>query len=207
MSAVVKIKNLGLADYTSVWKSMKAFTRQRMSGDNDELWVVQHPAVYTLGLSGKKEHLLKKTAIPVVETDRGGQVTYHGPGQLIIYTLIDLKRLNMGIRSFVELIENSVIQLLKNHGVVAVSKRDAPGVYVQGNKIASLGLKVRKGCCYHGLSLNVAMDLSPFDDINVCGYSALKVTQMSLLGVDDSMDKITSDLLLILCHAMGSGLE
>ena len=185
MSALVRA--LGRADYTAVWRNMQAFTGRRDAGTPDELWQVEHPPVFTLGLAGKREHLLRDIGVPVVESDRGGQVTYHGPGQVVIYTLFDLKRAGLGVREMVSRIEQSVIDLLAAHGVSAQRRSGAPGVYVgKGDdeaKIAALGLRVKNGRTYHGVSLNVDMDLTPFAAINPCGYSGLRVTQTRDLGI------------------------
>ncbi len=173
----MKIINLGLQDYTQTWHAMKNFTQARDANTEDELWIVEHPSVFTQGISGKAEHLLENSNIPVVNTDRGGQITYHGPGQLIVYCLIDLKRLGIGVKKMVSLIEVSIMDLLTKHQIESHTKTGAPGVYVDGAKIAALGLKVKNGRTYHGLSLNVAMELSAFTQINPCGYQGLKVTQ------------------------------
>ncbi len=172
------IKNLGLTEYEPVWQAMKSFTDARSDKTDDELWLTQHTPVYTQGLNGRSEHLLNTLDIPVVQVDRGGQVTYHGPGQLVVYCLLDLNRLGIGVRQLVTCLEQAVIKLLAQYDISASGRRDAPGVYVGDAKIAALGLRVRKGCCYHGLSLNVDMDLTPFSGINPCGYSGLPVTQM-----------------------------
>lgn len=170
-------------DYLPTWRAMQRFTEERDSSTPDEIWFLEHPPVFTLGLAGKMEHVLAPGDIPVVHIDRGGQVTYHGPGQLVVYPLIDLKRLKLGVRALVEAIENSVIATLKEFGIPAVSKREAPGVYTpDGRKLASLGLRVRHGCSYHGLAFNVAMNLEPFDRINPCGYAGLQMTQVSDMG-------------------------
>lgn len=179
MSYRLVARRLGLVDYQSVWRSMSTFTNSRESHTADELWLVQHPAVFTQGQAGKPEHVLNPREIPVVATDRGGQVTYHGPGQLVVYPLLDLRRLKLGVRDLVSIIENSVIEYLARFGVVACAKADAPGVYIDGKKIASLGLRVRKGCSFHGVSLNVKMDLEPFQRINPCGYDGLQMTQLA----------------------------
>ena len=179
----MQIKHLGLVDYQHTWQAMQAFTDTRTADTEDEIWLLEHPPVFTQGLAGKAEHLLVPTDIPVVKTDRGGQITYHGPGQLIAYLLIDFQRLNIGVRELVRRIENAIIALLASKGLDAVGDVAAPGVYVNGEKIASLGLRIRNRCTYHGLSLNVAMDLRPFSLINPCGYSGLKVTQLKDLGV------------------------
>lgn len=179
----LNLKNLGRQDYRDTWAAMREFTDARQAGTVDEFWLVEHPPVYTLGRNGDPQHILDAGGIPVVESDRGGQVTYHGPGQLVAYTLFDLNRLGMGVRSLVTGLENAVIATLSQYGVQALARRDAPGVYVNGKKIASLGLRVRKGCSYHGVSLNVDMDLTPFHAINPCGYAGLEVTSLAELGV------------------------
>lgn len=177
------IKNLGLQDYTTVWQAMQDFTLQRQADTPDELWIVEHPPVYTLGLNGKREHLLNTGDIPVIHTDRGGQVTYHGPGQVIIYSLLDIKRRNINIRQLVSLLEQTMIDTLADYGIVGFAKADAPGVYVKGKKIGSIGIRIKNACSYHGLSFNNDMDLTPFDFINPCGYKDLKVTQLADLGI------------------------
>lgn len=174
------IKQLGQQPYQATWQAMQDFTNQRDENTADELWIVEHPAVFTQGLNGKAEHLLQLAPhIPLVQTDRGGQVTYHGPGQLVIYVLIDLKRNQLGVRKLVTLIEEAIIELLKNFDIEAIARADAPGVYVNNNKIASLGLKIRKQKSYHGLALNVDMDLTPFQMINPCGLQGMQMTQLS----------------------------
>lgn len=173
------IKDLGRTEYQPIWQAMKQFTDQRLVDTRDELWVTEHNPVYTQGLNGRKEHVLSAGDIPVVQVDRGGQVTYHGPGQLVIYCLLDLKRLGIGIRELVTYIEKSIICLLAEYEIDAHARKDAPGVYIDQSKIAALGLRIRKGCCYHGLSLNLKMDLSPFSGINPCGYKDLQVSQLS----------------------------
>lgn len=178
-AATLLVRELGRRDYVPVWREMQAFTERRAADTRDELWLVEHPPVFTMGLNGKPEHLLNPGDIPVVPVDRGGQVTYHGPGQIVAYTLLDLRRLGLGPRQLVTALEAGVIALLAEYGISAMGRRDAPGVYVDGAKIAALGLRVRRGCCYHGLSLNVAMDLEPFSRINPCGYPGLQVTQLS----------------------------
>lgn len=183
MSAQTIIRQLGLQDYQAVWRDMQRFTAERDSETPDEIWVTEHPPVYTLGLNGKHEHLLQANDIPLVETDRGGQVTYHGPGQLVVYLLVDLRRLAIGPRQAVTLLENAMIATLSLYGIAAQARADAPGVYVEGKKIGALGLRIRRGCSYHGLSLNNAMDLTPFRNINPCGYAGLQVTQLADFGV------------------------
>lgn len=177
------IRQLGLADYLPTFRAMQEFTLTRAADTPDELWLLQHPPVYTMGLNGKPEHLLRTTDIPVVNVDRGGQITYHGPGQVVIYLLLDLRRRGYGVRELVRRMERAVIALLAQHGVAAEGRVDAPGVYVEGAKIAALGLRVRKSCCYHGLAFNVDMDLTPFSNINPCGYAGLRVTSTRELGL------------------------
>jgi len=179
---VIKVCDKGVQDYETCWHSMVSFTEDRDESTPDELWIVEHNPVLTQGLSGKAEHLLSVTDIPIVHSDRGGQITYHGPGQLVIYCLIDIKRLGIGVKKMVSIIEQSIIDLLLDYKIQAKRKPGAPGVYVDGNKIAALGLKIKKGRTYHGLSLNIDMDLKPFSLINPCGYANLKVTQMQDLA-------------------------
>jgi len=188
------IRNLGRQDYTNTWQNMQCYSQERTNNCHDQLWIVEHDPVYTLGLNGKREHLLNVGNIPVVQSDRGGQVTYHAPGQLVIYTLFDLKRLQLNIRELVSLLECSMISTLAEQGILANTKTDAPGVYVEGKKIGSIGLRIKKNYSYHGLSLNNDMDLQPFDQINTCGYSDLKVTQLSDLGVNISTDQLADAL-------------
>jgi len=190
-----EVRHLGTVDYQPTWQAMRAFTDTRTPDTPDELWVLEHPPVYTLGQAGKREHLLNADAIPVVETDRGGQVTYHGPGQLVVYTLIDLRRAGYSIRDLVVRLENAIIETLDAYGVSARGRRDAPGVYVDGAKIAALGLRVRRGCTYHGLSLNIDVDLAPFAGINPCGYAGLEVVSTRSLGVVASRETVVADLL------------
>jgi lipoyl(octanoyl) transferase len=172
------VKNLGLADYLSTWEAMKQFTNTRTADTPDELWLLEHPPVFTLGQAGKKEHVLDAGDIPLVQSDRGGQVTYHGPGQLTGYCLFDLKRLNLGPRALVESIEDALVAVLQELSIPAIANREAHGVYVNGKKIASLGLRIRRGCSYHGFSLNVDMDMEPFTRINPCGYAGMEMTQV-----------------------------
>lgn len=174
-------RNLGLQDYTRVWQAMQQFTDQRNSESVDEIWLLEHSPVFTQGQAGKAEHLLFPGDIPVVQVDRGGQVTYHGPGQLVAYVLLDIKRRNLGVRQLVTMLEQILIQLLARYGILANARPDAPGVYVNGAKIASLGLRVRKGCTFHGLALNVNMDMEPFSRINPCGYAGMQMVQSSEL--------------------------
>lgn len=171
------IRQLRVEDYTKVWQAMQCFTDSRDEHSTDELWLVEHPAVFTQGQAGKAEHLLMPGDIPVVKVDRGGQVTFHGPGQQVIYFMIDLRRRKIGVRQLVTVMENAIVSTLAEYGIQASAKADAPGVYVNNKKIASLGLRVRKGCSFHGLALNVNMDLSPFLRINPCGYAGLEMIQ------------------------------
>jgi lipoyl(octanoyl) transferase len=172
------IRSLGSQPYADTWHAMKKFTDERTCDTPDEIWLLQHPPVYTQGQAGKPEHILNPGSIPVIQSDRGGQVTYHGPGQLIAYILLDIQRRNLGIRTLVCQLERSLIELLLAYGVRAETKAGAPGVYVNQKKIASIGLRVRKGCTYHGLALNINMDLNPFLGINPCGYAGLDMTQL-----------------------------
>ena len=183
----MKIINLGSVDYQDTWQKMQKFTDTRDDSSEDELWICKHPKVFTQGLAGKDENVLTVSEIPIIKTDRGGQVTYHGPGQIVVYCLVDLKRAHLGVKKMVQLMEKSIIDLLSKYAIKSHLKAGAPGVYVDGAKIAALGLKVKKGMTYHGLSLNVDMDLSPFEQINPCGYAGLKVTQMIDL-TDNKLD-------------------
>ena len=183
------IRKLGNIAYEHAWHDMQTLTAERDANTVDELWLLQHPPVFTLGRNGKTEHVHDTGDIPVIQTDRGGQVTYHGPGQLVAYVMLDLNRRGIGVQSLVRLLEQSVIDLLADSGVEAGRRNKAPGVYVDDRKIAALGLRVRKGCSFHGLSLNVDMDLAPFSMINPCGYSDLEVTQLSALGIDETVDQ------------------
>ncbi len=196
------IRQLGLVDYQTTWQQMRDFTDTRGATTADEIWLLQHPPVYTQGKAGKPEHVLEPGDIPVVQSDRGGQVTYHGPGQLVGYLLIDIRRRKLDVRTLVDLIENSLIALLAEFGIEAAARPDAPGVYVDGAKIAALGLRIRKGCSFHGLSLNVDMDLEPFSRINPCGYPSLPVTQVSdlvdpalLVDIDQIGQRIASQII------------
>lgn len=173
------VRDLGIEPMPDTWARMKAFTDQRGYGDGDEIWFVEHPPVFTLGLAGDMAHILDPGDIEVVQTDRGGQVTYHGPGQLVCYVLLDLKRRGLHIRGLVETLESAVIETVADYGIEAYPRRDAPGVYVGGKKLAAIGLRVRRGCSYHGIAFNIAMDLSPYARINPCGFADLEVTQLS----------------------------
>lgn len=190
----VEILQKGLLDYHHAWQAMREYTHHRSSKSVDQLWVLQHLPVYTQGQAGKPEHILFPSTIPVIETDRGGQVTYHGPGQLVMYPLIELKRYQLGVRKLVTLLESTVIEYLSEQGITALARRDAPGVYINDAKIAAVGLRISRGCSYHGLSMNVDMDLSPFEGINPCGYEGLQVTQLSELGIQTSVEALGRDL-------------
>ena len=202
------LRNLGLADYTTTWQAMVSFTAARGADTPDELWVCQHPPVYTLGQAGKREHLLHDNGIPLVPIDRGGQITYHGPGQVVAYLLLDLTRRNFTVRELVSRIEQAVIDLLAGQGVIARRRAGAPGVYVDDPgsgadaKIAALGLRVRKSGCYHGVSLNVDMDLSPYAAINPCGYAGMAVTQTRDLGLKLSPEQAAQALVAALCEQL-----
>jgi lipoyl(octanoyl) transferase len=201
------VKQLGLQPYTKTWQAMRDYTDRRDAASPDYLWLLEHPPIFTLGQAGKPEHLLDPGHIPVVKTDRGGQVTYHGPGQLVAYLLLDLRRAGLGVRGLVSLLEQSVIDLLAAKGINAAARRDAPGVYVAGAKIAAVGLRVRHGCSFHGLSLNVAMDLSPFDRINPCGHSGQPVTQLRELLGGAELLQTQRDLPHHLARGLGYTLE
>lgn len=190
----IKIRQLGTVDYLTTWQAMKEFTNERSAMTQDEIWLLQHPPIYTQGLAGKPEHLLQSSRIDVIKTDRGGQITYHGPGQIIAYLLLDMRRLKLGVRELVTRMENAVVDLLKIYDIQAESRVDAPGVYVDSAKIAALGLKIKRGYCYHGIALNVDMDLTPFSNINPCGYANLQVTQTKNLGITDSIETISNKL-------------
>jgi len=181
--ADVLIRHLGRVEYLPTWQAMQAFTAKRDATTADEIWLLQHPPVYTLGQAGKPEHLLDDIDIPLVRIDRGGQITYHGPGQVVAYLLVDLKRRGFGVRELVTRMEQAVIDLLAEHNIHAERRADAPGVYVAGAKIAALGLRIKRGCSYHGLALNADMDLTPFSHINPCGYPAMAVTQTRDAGI------------------------
>ncbi len=195
----IHIRQLGQTEYMPVWEAMREFTQQRDEDTNDEIWLLEHPAIFTQGQAGKKEHILDQGSIPVIHIDRGGQVTYHGPGQLICYVMLNLRRLDLTIKKLVNLLEQSIIELLKMYNINSDRRNKSPGIYVGQKKIAALGLRVRKGCTYHGLSLNIKMDLKPFQRINPCGFAGMSVTQLSDLSVEQTFSKINSQLVGILC--------
>ena len=194
------VKFMGTVDYQSTWHAMQHCTARRTANTRDEIWMLQHPPTYTQGQAGKPEHLLNaghtipRQKIPVVQIDRGGQITYHGPGQIVAYLLLDLRRWQINVRQLVRLMEQSVIDVLAEYSVLAQGREDAPGVYVGNAKIAALGLKIKNGCCYHGLALNIDMDLSPYAAINPCGFAGLQVTQARNLGVQASLAEIEQQL-------------
>tara|TARA_Y100001956_G_scaffold34045_1_gene33420 strand:- start:2229 stop:2882 length:654 start_codon:yes stop_codon:yes gene_type:complete len=197
------VKYLGRQDYQPIWQAMHDFTDTRTEETSDEIWLVEHNPVFTQGQAGKAEHLLNTGDIPVVQSDRGGQVTYHGPGQLVAYFLINLRRKKLGVRDLVTHIENLVISTLKHYNIESAARPDAPGVYVDGKKICSLGLRIRKGCSFHGLALNVNMDLSPFLRINPCGYAGMEMVQVSQLGGPKDLEQVEKTLVDELVTLLG----
>ena len=196
------VRRLGLMEYEPVWRAMQNFTDQRDANTADELWLVEHPPVFTQGQAGRAEHVLAPGDIPVIQVDRGGQVTYHGPGQIVAYPLIDISRSQMGVRALVSGIEQAIIDVLKSYGVDAQLKAGAPGVYIDGVKIASLGLRIRRGKSFHGLAFNINMDLEPFQRINPCGYEGLQVTNLSAFA-DVSMTEVEDRLIAGLSQVLG----
>lgn len=199
----VVIRDLGLRKYEPVWRDMQRFTDARGPATNDEIWFTQHHPVFTLGLNAAREHLLAPGDIPVIQIDRGGQVTYHGPGQLMIYPLMDVRRAGLSVRALVSALEQSVVDLAADYGIEAASRRDAPGVYVSGAKLASVGLRIRRGASFHGMALNVDVDLEPFSRINPCGFANLAVTDLARLGVQDDLDTVRDRLLPYLLQHLG----
>ncbi len=197
------VRRLGIQEYQQTWRRMQRFTEERTARNEDEIWLLEHPPVFTLGRSADEKHLLKPGEIPVQRVDRGGQVTFHGPGQLVLYPLLDLRRLRLGVRRLVRQMEESVMDLLRYRGIPSERRPEAPGVYVANRKIAAVGLRIRHGCSFHGLSLNVAMDLEPFSRINPCGYSDLPVTQLKDLGIDMSVEQAGEQLLESLAERLG----
>lgn len=197
-----EVRYLGRVEYEPTWRAMQHFSETRGLDARDELWIVEHPPVFTIGLNGTPDHLLRRSEIPVVHVDRGGQITYHGPGQLVIYLLLDLRRRNYGVRELVRRMERAVVALLGEEGIAAAGDEAAPGVYVGNAKIAALGLRVRNGCCYHGVALNIDLDLAPFTDINPCGHAGMPVTRTRDLGLDLTVaaagDRLSRHLLALL---------
>lgn len=204
---MIRLKHLGRRDYAQVWRDMQQFTAARTDQTPDELWLTEHAPVYTLGLNRKDVRLPLRDDIPLLHTDRGGKITYHGPGQVVLYLLLDLRRNGLTVRQLVERMEGAVIALLAEQDIEAQGRADAPGVYVKQGKIASLGLRLKNGCCYHGLSLNVDMDLSPFAAIDPCGYVGQPVTQTRDLGINDNFEQLSARLVAQLADALGTPLE
>lgn len=201
----MKTRYFGRRDYVPLWHEMQKFTDERDATTPDEIWLCEHPPVFTLGLNASKEHLLAPGDIPVVQIDRGGQVTFHGPGQLMVYPLIDIRRANIGVRTLVTALEQSVVDLAAEYDVAAAARADAPGVYVAGNKLASVGLRIRRGSSFHGMALNVAVDLEPFTRINPCGYAELEMTDLHRLGIDLQLEETSRKLLPHLLAHLGMG--
>ncbi|HVY81538.1 MAG TPA: lipoyl(octanoyl) transferase LipB [Steroidobacteraceae bacterium] len=197
------IRRLGLVEYEPTWRAMQRFTEERTERTPDEIWFLEHPPVFTLGMSAKREHVLAPGDIPVVQVDRGGQVTYHGPGQLVVYPLVDLRRAKLGVRDLVTALERAVIDYAATFGVAAECRRNAPGVYVAGRKLASVGIRVRRGASFHGLAMNVNLDLEPFTRINPCGYQGLEMTQLAALGGPASVAAAADGLEPHLLRALG----
>jgi len=202
-ATVLQVSWLGLRDYDQTWRAMRRFTDERGPNTGDALWLVQHPPVFTLGQAGRPEHVLNPGAIPVLQSDRGGQVTYHGPGQIIAYLLLDLRRAGVGVKRLVHLLEQAVIDVLADHGIAAAAHPDAPGVYVATAKIASIGLRVRHGCSYHGIALNVDLDLEPFQRINPCGYAGLQVTRLADLAPGVVLEQVAEQLAAAIAGNLG----
>ncbi|HEY6927781.1 MAG TPA: lipoyl(octanoyl) transferase LipB [Steroidobacteraceae bacterium] len=197
------IRRKGLVEYEPTWHAMQRFTDERGATTPDEIWFLEHPPVFTLGMNASREHVLAPGEIPIVQIDRGGQVTYHGPGQLVVYPLIDLRRSGLGVRDLVTALERSVIGLAAEYGVIAEARRNAPGVYVEGRKLASVGIRIRRGASYHGLALNVSLDLEPFGRINPCGYEGLQMTRLADIGGPRSVDAAADALEPLLLRALG----
>lgn len=197
------VRDLGQQEYVPLWRAMQAFTDNRTDATVDEIWFTEHQPVFTMGLNASREHLLAPGEIPVVQIDRGGQVTFHGPGQLMVYPLLDLRRASMGVRTLVTALEQSVVDLAATFDISAASRADAPGVYVAGNKLASVGLRIRRGCSFHGMALNVDIDLEPFARINPCGYAELEMTDLKRLGADTDLARVWQQLLPHFLHHLG----
>ncbi len=203
----MKTRFLGRQEYVPLWHAMQAFTDERDENTPDEIWFCEHPPVFTMGLNASEEHLLAPGDIPVVQIDRGGQVTYHGPGQLMVYPLIDIRRANIGVRTLVTALEQSVVDLAAAHDVEAAARADAPGVYVAGNKLASVGLRIRRGASFHGMALNVDADLEPFSRINPCGYAELQMTDLRRLGIEMQLEEASEELLPYFVNHLGLSVE
>ncbi len=199
----LNVRWLARQDYLASWEAMQNFTNSRHENTSDEIWLLEHDPVFTQGQNGKPEHILNPGNIPVIQTDRGGQVTYHGPGQLMLYILVDLRRKHINVRELVSLLENAIIQLLSEHGIIAYAKKEAPGVYVDEMKICSIGLRIRKGCSYHGIAFNVSLDLEPFSRINPCGFTQLKMTHFAQLGGLDNTLESGKKLVSYLTNSLG----
>jgi lipoyl(octanoyl) transferase len=199
----IRVRKLGRVEYEPTWRAMQAYTLERTAESADEIWLLEHPPVYTLGIAGRSEHLPRvANGIPVVKVDRGGQITYHGPGQSVVYLLLDLRRRGISVRPLVRMMEQAVIDLLASYGIAAEGRNEAPGVYVGGAKIAALGLRIKNGCCYHGLAFNIDMDLSPFRVIDPCGYSGLTVTQARDHGIRDDAEMMGQKLARLLAQKL-----
>ncbi len=203
----MKTRYLGRQDYVPLWHAMQEFTDERDENTPDEIWFCEHPPVFTMGLNASKEHLLAPGDIPVVQIDRGGQVTYHGPGQLMVYPLIDIRRANIGVRTLVTALEQSVVDLAAAHDVEAAARADAPGVYVDDNKLASVGLRIRRGASFHGMALNVDADLEPFSRINPCGFAELQMTDLRRLGIEMQLEEASEELLPYFLKHLGLSVE
>jgi lipoyl(octanoyl) transferase len=199
------IRERGCCGYEAIWEEMRLFTETRQSDSNDEIWIVEHTSVFTLGRAGKEQHILNAGGFPVIRSDRGGQVTYHGPGQLLLYTLLDVKRLQIGPRELVKRIEGGIINYLAKISISAERKEKAPGVYIGGKKIAALGLRIRSGYSYHGMSINVNMDLSPYERINPCGFEDLKITQLVDHGGPDNLAEVKAKIVPEICSSLYNG--
>ena len=202
-SNTLRVRQRGCVPYEQSWQEMLAFTDARRHETDDELWLLEHPAVYTLGKAGKPEHLLDPDDTPIIQTDRGGQITWHGPGQAVVYVLVDLQRRKLGVRALVSALEQGVIAVLANHGIQATARPNAPGVYVANAKIAALGLRVRKGCSLHGLALNVSNDLAPYQRINPCGHAGQAITRTADLGIDQDLSTLSDQLAQTLAQRLG----
>lgn len=203
MTEILTTRWLGRVDYEQTWQAMKTFTNQRDANTADEIWFLEHAPVFTQGQNGKPEHILNPGDIPIVQTDRGGQVTYHGPGQLMVYVLVDLRRAKFNVREFVSALENAVIDLLARYHTTATAKQEAPGVYIKDEKICSIGLRIRKGCSYHGLAFNINLNIEPFSRINPCGFSNLRMTQLVEHGGPDNVQSAAMELLPFLLKRLG----